>query len=678
MYQNLAISIALIAVIVSVGCTRAADEPRTTPTPIPTVYIALPTPTPFFTLTTVVEPSHCADVSGAGDYLPGTAVDTAFSNIQPGCTYSGWELDATAWVKEASETPYGIGCAVPKPECYFIMNSNVIVSYFFDHSVPTVTPTQTPTPTATPTATPTPTPIPTPIATPTPIPTPTSTPVPSNTAVFDLGEGVTLLISPDQPIAGREVEFTLTGLPSWTPVEVTFTDPSGKVVGWIADAEYSYVPGSHRLYANKAGIAAWKRYGIQDVEGNWRVKLGFDNRNESVSYRLQQLKLSGLTWFYLGPHMNGLIGPEAGVFFSDDVHVALAVDVQARLELASSQVEEVIGVPLGPLIDVYLVGDQKNLDLLSRATLVNIGWEGGYYRSRGFKPGIYIKANSLRAGLESILVHEYLHHVNHKLVGLKHEANLTRWLDEGIAEFYEYELGLKRPRPDAFRKRMLSSADDAKLAALSGTLFPFASLENGNDWNNRSDPDEISLQYDQSYMTVRFMTETFGVSSPFDVLKEIANGAELPEALQITMKLTYEDFELQFVDWLASWEDPERTSTNVYYQSLNLLYEEHDMIYYQREDWLNSAQIDRYGTYEKWVWAVEKIVKELTNITPPESLQDIHYDATVLFDLLVRHLTLESKSKSIRAANDLLPELNARVSLLRKSLDNIKIVNNLK
>ena len=462
------------------------------------------------------------------------------------------------------------------------------------------------------------------------------------------------------------------------PVEVTFTDPSGKAVGWIADAEYSYAPGSHRLYANKAGIAAWKRYGIQDVEGNWRVKLGFDNRNESVSYRLQQLKLSGLEWFYLGPRMNGLIGPEAGVFFSDDVHVALAVDVQARLELASSQVEEVIGVPLGPLTDVYLVGDQKNLDLLSRATLVNIGWEGGYYRSRGFKPGIYIKANSLRAGLESILVHEYLHHVNHKLVGLKHAANLTRWLDEGIAEFYEYELGLKRPRPDAFRRRMLSSADNAKLASLSGTLFPLSSLENGNDWNNRSDPDEISLQYDQSYMTVRFMTETFGVSWPFDVLKEIANGAELPEALQTTMKLTYEDFELQFVNWLASWEDQERTSTNVYFQSLNLLYEEHEMIYYQREDWLNSAQIDRYGTYEKWVWAVEKIVKELTNITPPESLQDIHYDATVLFDLLVRHLTLESKSKSIRAANDLLPELNARVNLLRKSLDNIKIVNNLK
>ena len=179
-------------------------------------------------------------------------------------------------------------------------------------------------------------------------------------------------------------------------------------------------------------------------------------------------------------------------------------------------------------------------------------------------------------------------------------------------------------------------------------------------------------------MTVRFMTETFGVSSPFTLLQEIATGADLPAALQTTMKLTYEDFELKFVNWLSSWDDPERTSTDVYFQSLNhLINEEQEMIYDQRVVWLNSAQIDRYGTYEKWVWAAEKIVKELTNITPPESHEDIHYNAAVYFDLLVRWLTL-NKSNSSSAANDLIPELNARKNLLGSSLANIKIVNNLK
>ena len=664
------ISLAFVTLMVlAMGCVNPAPPPAATSVP----YLA-------FQLDVRISPNDAATFMlnpnplGKGGYAQGMVVTI---DILPN---EGWEIEE--WIGPA------FNIAGRTAQIEMVSSQSVAVRMKLT-TPPSATPTDTPIPTNTPiprravpyTPRPTSTPHPTPTYTPRPTPTPpaTPTPVPSNTAVFDLGEGVTLLISPDQPIAGREVEFTLTGLPSWTPVEVTFTDPSGKVVGWIADAEYSYVPGSHWLYANKAGIAAWKRYGIQDVEGNWRVKLGFDNRNESVSYRLQQLKLSGLTWFYLGPHMNGLIGPEAGVFFSDDVHEALAVDVQARLELASSQVEEVIGVSLGPIPDVYLVGDGKNLDLLSRATLVNLsGWEGGYYRSRGFKPGIYINASKLRARMESILVHEYLHHVNHKLVGLKHESNLPRWLGEGIAGFYEYELGLERPRPDAFRKAMLSSADDAKAAALSGTLFFLSLLENGNEWSNRSDPYEVSLQYDQAYMTVRFMTETFGVSSPFTLLQEISTGTDLPAALQTTLKLTYEDFELKFVTWLSSWDDPERTSTNVYFQSLNhLLNEEQEIIYGQRVDWLNSAQIDRYGTYEKWVWAAEKIVKELTNITPPESLQDIHYDATVYFDLLVRWLTLE-KSNSISVSNDLIPELDSRKNLLKSNLHNIKIVNNLK
>ena len=170
--------------------------------------------------------------------------------------------------------------------------------------------------------------------------------------------------------------------------------------------------------------------------------------------------------------MSGLIGEESGVFFSEDVHTALATDVQSRLALASAQMEQTIGIPLGPVPDVYLVGGHATLDLLSRATLVNIGWEGGYYRSQGFKPGIYINSNSLRADLESILVHEYLHHVNQEVVGLKHLPTLPIWLNEGISEFYKYELGLQQPRPDAFRMPMISSAYNAKSAAISGSLFP--------------------------------------------------------------------------------------------------------------------------------------------------------------------------------------------------------------
>ena len=132
-YKALVISVGLVALILTFGCSRVSDEPRIAPTPLPTVYIALPTPTPFFTLTTAVSPPYCADVIGAGDYVLGTSVVTSFSNIHPDCSYSGWELDISGWVKEDSETPYGEGCGFPEPECNFIMNSNLVASYFFNY-----------------------------------------------------------------------------------------------------------------------------------------------------------------------------------------------------------------------------------------------------------------------------------------------------------------------------------------------------------------------------------------------------------------------------------------------------------------------------------------------------------------------------------------------------------------
>ncbi|PKB72608.1 MAG: hypothetical protein BZY75_06210 [SAR202 cluster bacterium Io17-Chloro-G7] len=132
-------------------------------------------------------------------------------------------------------------------------------------------------------------------------------PIPQDTTVFDLGEGVTLLMSPEQPIAGRNVVFNVRGLPSWEKVDVTFTEPSGKRAGWIDENDQltllqeggDVITGVN--YANSAGTAAWTRYGIQDAAGTWRVTLDFDGRKESIAYQLQELQIPGLESFSLGP-----------------------------------------------------------------------------------------------------------------------------------------------------------------------------------------------------------------------------------------------------------------------------------------------------------------------------------------------------------------------------------------
>ena len=436
------------------------------------------------------------------------------------------------------------------------------------------------------------------------------------------------------------------------------------------------------VYADSLGTAGWTRYGIQDAVGTWRVKLDFVDRKESVTYPLQDLQLIGLESFFLGPHLSGLNGPESGVFFSDEVHPALAVDVQTRLALASAQMEEAVGEPLSPVPDVYMVGNRRTLDILSQATLVKLGWQGGYYRSSSFKPGIYVLADKLRTGLESIVVHEYIHHVVEEIAGRK---SLPSWLNEGLAEFYDHELGLERPRPNAFKLRLLRSADNAKSAAISETLFPLASLESNGDWNNRSDPDEINLQYDQAYMIIRFMNESFGASSPFDALREISAGGDLEGALQFATGLTYEDFESRFVDWLSSWEDPDRTEATEYFQGLDPLLAQWEIVSNSRRATFQRSLSDNgfVAAYTEMVSQAQELVTGLALITPPGILQVIHADVTVFFDLSVNWLGLEleywntSDFAHQEQANAQLPEVNARIGLLSRDLADAKWVLNL-
>jgi len=82
-----------------------------------------------------------------------------------------------------------------------------------------------------PTVTPQPTAKPAPTATPLPTPTPRP-PIPDSTR-FELGSGLVLSVSPENAVAGREVSFSLAGVPTWAKVNVKFVDPQGVPASWI-------------------------------------------------------------------------------------------------------------------------------------------------------------------------------------------------------------------------------------------------------------------------------------------------------------------------------------------------------------------------------------------------------------------------------------------------------------
>ena len=104
--------------------------------------------------------------------------------------------------------------------------------------------------------------IPTPLPTTTPVPVPTPISLPALIAIVPQVSGpatttvsgeITLRVEPRQPLAGRDISFTLEDLKPWQRVEVEFVDPRGEPAEWITENEANFakvdgLPVTERLF----------------------------------------------------------------------------------------------------------------------------------------------------------------------------------------------------------------------------------------------------------------------------------------------------------------------------------------------------------------------------------------------------------------------------------------------
>ena len=90
----------------------------------------------------------------------------------------------------------------------------------------------------------------------------------------------------------------------------------------------------------------WVRYRLQDVEGNWSVRISLSDRIKAVGYNIGQLPLTTLETFTLGTLLRGYRGSESDVFYSQLVPSALTVDLQPELYTASSLMGQRLGVSI--------------------------------------------------------------------------------------------------------------------------------------------------------------------------------------------------------------------------------------------------------------------------------------------------------------------------------------------
>ena len=107
-------------------------------------------------------------------------------------------------------------------------------------------------------------------------------------------------VSPQEIVAGRNVSFSLSGLPLWMPVRITFVDPQGVPTSWITPEDVHVLESDRseattiRMYPTDGGFLDWTRYGAQDQVGAWSVDIEFAGSVYTATYTLGSLALGEL------------------------------------------------------------------------------------------------------------------------------------------------------------------------------------------------------------------------------------------------------------------------------------------------------------------------------------------------------------------------------------------------
>ena len=473
------------------------------------------------------------------------------------------------------------------------------------------------------------------------------------------------------------------GLEPWQRLEVAFVNPAGRRTKWIGSLEYEETWSAETIFADEAGIARWTRYGGMDRAGKGWIEVGTDEEKRRIEYHVEELQLPDLEWLVFGARLELYRGPRANIYFADAVPAAYAADLEEHLALTASLLEERLGLSTEEKPNIFLLGNDLEFQQAYKSSGLRTSvWSGGFYAKGGIIPGIYMRAFNSRSRVRQTLAHESVHFV---VAQISSSRRIPSWLNEGMAGYYEIEAGLPTERPEVALYWMHRSADRAREAALEERLLPLSELENRRRWNGRSDIEEVRLQYAQSHMVVRYLTETYGQQSPGDIATEISGGNEIKEAVESVTGVTYNQLEQDFIAWLKEWDSPERAEARPYLESMQALLNEIDAISGKRAEAIeDQAYWDTaIQTWTEFLAESERLLAEVRSAVPPQSYSALHHQATDFLEHFRDWTDRELKGYRTsgyfdwKPVNAMIPEVNAREVTLWRSLQEAQEVLNL-
>lgn len=146
--------------------------------------------------------------------------------------------------------------------------------------------------------------------------------------------------------------------------------------------------------------------------------------------------------------------------------------------------------------------------------------------------------------LEAELPHEIAHLLFREYVGV-HNANVPRWMDEGIALFNE-----KSARGAILDKMVRVKAHEGRLISLAALSGNFNNVElSGAKWGSE---ESITLYYAQAYSIVQFLVDRFGQPRFVEFVRSLKNGGTVDASLRKTYGTRFQNLASFENEWLKA------------------------------------------------------------------------------------------------------------------------------
>ena len=158
------------------------------------------------------------------------------------------------------------------------------------------------------------------------------------------------------------------------------------------------------------------------------------------------------------------------------------------------------------------------------------------------------------------------------------------------------------------------------------------------------------------------------------------------DAIQDETGISYNKFRDDFTNWVENLKNPERDELKKHISELKDITDQDEILFAKRsrEMKLNRVSRERISDKANLVADATQLIKRLQKMKPPPSLIALHQDSLIYLskvkDLLALELSYVSTTEGTFQvdANQMIPEIEARGTLVNRSITNIQSLHNLK